>query len=684
MRAAVTLTALGTALLAAATSVQALGFGSITNTTQLGQALNFGVVLRLDADESLSRECVSAEVLSGDNKLPAGLVRTTLEGAADANERNVRITTSSLIDEPVVTVSITVGCTAKVTRRYVAFIDPPVINLAQAAPTDAPTAPLRSEAPSAPEVAVAQARRERSVASPRQDGGAGKLPPRSRARAAAVAPTVASATPAPLAVAPVPPRKVVLTPRMANVVRPAASAGGARLQLEAAPTVVAKAGSAASPVLAAPTAAAPPAPTASALQAEAQAQQIARERQRIVELEQGLARLRGDGQATQQAVAALQSRLREAEAARYANPVVYGLALLSALLALVVAALWWRQSRSNQASQWWSASTQAAPAERVEAAAPRSEPAALSPSSTLSGAFDVLTVDDEEASPHAPPVPLSTLPMPLSETPRELLQPTRELSVEELMDLEQQVDFFMVLGQDDAAIDLLTSHVRRDSGISPLPYLNLLEIYRRRGDSATYERIRESFNRRFNAYAPDWVSNHQLGRSLEDYPDFIVRLQGLWNAPPRAMATIDASLFRRDRSGDTFDLPAYRELLFLYAIVRDLAAQDAADPSDPADPFDPAAHVDLLLPLQEEPGEEPILGLVATATPDDFQSSHLTTTAIDLDVSLDSPAVPSDTSAAAASAPLPNARKFKRDSRFIDFDGDDSSRPTPPGGGTLR
>ena len=144
MRAAVIVTALGTALLLTATSAVALGFGPITNTTQLGQALNFGAVVRLDADETLARECVSAEVFSGDNKLPAGLVRTAVEGAADANQRNVRITTTTLIDEPVVTVSITLGCIAKVTRRFVAFIDPPVINLAQAAQTDTPAAPGRA------------------------------------------------------------------------------------------------------------------------------------------------------------------------------------------------------------------------------------------------------------------------------------------------------------------------------------------------------------------------------------------------------------------------------------------------------------------------------------------------------------------------------------------------------------
>ena len=60
----------------------------------------------------------------------------------------------------------------------------------------------------------------------------------------------------------------------------------------------------------------------------------------------------------------------------------------------------------------------------------------------------------------------------------------RELSVEELLDLEQQADFFIALGQEDAAVDLLMSHLRSAGGQSPLPYTKLLEIYRARATAA--------------------------------------------------------------------------------------------------------------------------------------------------------------------------------------------------------
>ena len=162
----------------------------------------------------------------------------------------------------------------------------------------------------------------------------------------------------------------------------------------------------------------------------------------------------------------------------------------------------------------------------------------------------------------------------------------RELSVEELIDLEQQADFFVVLGQDEAAIDLLMGHVRSSGGASPMPYLKLLEIYRRRGERDAYERIRERFNRRFNAYAPDWEVDPREGRALEDYSAVMGRLQAAWPEPLQAMGLLEALLFTRDSSDQAFDLPAFGELLFLYSQARDLAERQAE-----------RSGVDLLLPL---------------------------------------------------------------------------------------
>jgi pilus assembly protein FimV len=251
-------------------------------------------------------------------------------------------------------------------------------------------------------------------------------------------------------------------------------------------------------------------------------------------------------------------------------------------------------------------------------------------------------------------------------------EPPRELSVEELIDLEQQAEFFVVLGQDDAAIDLLMSHVRSDGGISPLPYLKLLEIYRRRGEEEAYQRIRERFNRRFNAYAPDWDSDLQLGRSLPDYPDIIERLQGLWATPARVMETLDASLFRRNNSDETFDLPAYRELLFLYSVARDLAEHGGKAPT---------MDVDLLLPLDPD-GTSNVSRLMATRVMPKFEHSEMATMPLDLDVSFDVGAREYEGASriAATRAPAEAAPKSMVDSHFLEFDEDLPVTPIKPAG----
>lgn len=190
--------------------------------------------------------------------------------------------------------------------------------------------------------------------------------------------------------------------------------------------------------------------------------------------------------------------------------------------------------------------------------------------------------------------------------------PPRPVSVEELLDLEQQVEFFLVLGQEQAAIDLLLGHVRGTGGTSALPYFKLLEIYRQQGDEEAYDRTRERFNQRFNASAPVWSGDLAAGRSLEDYTEVMTRLQRAWPQPMRAVAELESLLLRR-ADLEPFDLPAYRELLMLHALVLDLPAAPLAGasaetptiemPPPPPPPARAGDSVDLLLPLGEGPLE---------------------------------------------------------------------------------
>jgi pilus assembly protein FimV len=289
-------------------------------------------------------------------------------------------------------------------------------------------------------------------------------------------------------------------------------------------------------------------------------------------------KLRADAQRDRDQLAQVRAKLIEAEIASRLTPWLAGAAI--ALLALVVW-LWLRLRRAQreQHAQWWAAANAAAQGRQPPISPPTLQPMTLPPE----------LAPTPPARPVAAAKPAAPAPGPSSAFADSMMaEPPRDVSIEELIDLEQQADFFVVLGQDDAAIDLLMGHIRSSGGTSPLPYLKLMEIYRRLGDHEAYERTRARFNHRFNAYAPDWDADLQHGRTLDQYPDVIARLVHSWKSPLDAMAELEALMFRRDE-GEVFDLPAYREVLFLYSMARDLLDHQGGPPS----------VIDVLLPLAE-------------------------------------------------------------------------------------
>jgi pilus assembly protein FimV len=163
------------------------------------------------------------------------------------------------------------------------------------------------------------------------------------------------------------------------------------------------------------------------------------------------------------------------------------------------------------------------------------------------------------------------LPLDLSAAPfRSKLGPARVISVDELLDLEQQVDFFMVLGQDGDAIELLEQQVSGSGCRSPLPYLKLLDVYRLQGEVGAFERVREQFGARFGLQAPGWGVEGIPVRSLEQYPSLLMDLCDRWTQTDEALDWLNHQLFHCEDHGQVLDIPAYEDLLFLFLVARDL------------------------------------------------------------------------------------------------------------------
>lgn len=549
----------------------AMGFGRVPQAAVLGQPLDFSVSLRLEPGETVPPQCVTAEVAVGDQRLSPAQVRARVDGG-DTPEATLRVVSLMSIDEPVVTVNVAVGCPVKLSRRFVVFADP--LPASFSAPLTYQATPPTNDAPPTTVVQPpASVPADRAVpASPAEpDRRIGESAPQAKASA---------------------PR----APRVAKVGgggRRTGEAAAPRLKLDAAeppPSNAALAAAAASAAEAREAEVMAVAAAAAASAASAAAD-------RISALERSIEKLRADTQADRDAMSTMRSRAAEAEMMARWTPY---LLVLVALLGLGVAWLLLKiRALNNERQQDWmkaTAVTSEAPVavpSRVStqmpsefAADPPSPPPFIptrpgTPTGLMSGADDA----DADSEPEPWTQRTQRLPPP---PPRDDGQGSRAVSIEELIDLEQQAEFFIVLGQEEAAIDLLVDHLRSTGGGSPLPYLKLLEIYKRRSEREAYDRTRARFNHRFNAVAPDWDEDVQQGRLLEDYPNIIARLQMAWSTPLDAMAELESLLFRKSR-GELFDMPAYRDLLFLYSLSRDLLDREPLD----------SGNVDVLLPLSE-------------------------------------------------------------------------------------
>ena len=155
----------------------------------------------------------------------------------------------------------------------------------------------------------------------------------------------------------------------------------------------------------------------------------------------------------------------------------------------------------------------------------------------------------------------------------------RTVRVPEIFDLQQQVEFFSSLGQQDRAISLLRKHLVDNVKTSALVYLDLLDLYHQTGDREEYEVLRADFNRVFNTRVAPFDAYTAVGSNVSAYEDVLARIEAVW-PKRRVFDIIDNALFREPGNpAEVLDLEAYRELLLLHAVAREIIDLQA-DPGD--------------------------------------------------------------------------------------------------------
>jgi hypothetical protein len=152
----------------------------------------------------------------------------------------------------------------------------------------------------------------------------------------------------------------------------------------------------------------------------------------------------------------------------------------------------------------------------------------------------------------------------------------RAVKAEELFDVQHQAEFFISIGKHEQAVAVLRSHISEEVQTSALVYLDLFSLYHQLKRREDFEALRVEFNRLFNADLPPFESYSGTGQGLEAYQAALSRIVSLWPTP-KVLEVIEESVFRKPGArAEAFGLEAYRELLFLYGIAKEIVQSQPA------------------------------------------------------------------------------------------------------------
>lgn len=583
--------AVGVLAAAACASSWAVGIGRAQGLALIGRPLDITVPLLLESGEG-APDCLTAEVYYGDERLrPDRYAAELLDG------RVIRVRATQVVDEPVVTLHLQVGCVTPLARRLVLLAEQPDPQ-GDVPRAQSPSRPVTL--PQAPAEPVTPITRPAAVPirplPPMRAGGAASAPAAQPVQRTARTPAPQTAKPAPDAASSRPERAAPTQPR---------------LKLEPADLVAGEPSLRSSTTLGSlPSQEASPQQRAAALALwkalNAQPEDLLRESQRLASLESDLQALRQSIQRNDKSVTDLRAELQDAQQERYANPVVYSLLALLALSMGVAGWAWRRGSRAAQPQSaeerpWWKRPSTTEDPE-PSGTSVRGMGAGAAAAAFGRGHPDSLLSQPGHSGPDSflhRPVSDRTLPVrrevaPSSQDPDSesfrmsgrggddfpFSQPSqlRSLKAEELHDVQQEADFFVSLGEYERAIDVLRSHIAANPQTSPIAWLDLMDIYHRLGRREDYDWTRGEFQRTFNADVPAFEAFTDEGPGLEQYENAIMRIVSLWSSR-RVLDVIEESIFRGPAQDGTqaFSLPAYRELLLLHHVATEVyGSEDAA------------------------------------------------------------------------------------------------------------
>lgn len=499
-------------------AVLAAGLGPVVEQSSLGQSLRVVIPVVLGPGEEIPGECFRLVAADRDaDGIPQAMFgRVTFERTGDG--ARIVVTNPRPVQEPVLRLTVRIGCDTAVRREYTLLLDPPVIDVpVAAADADAPTRmPVTAVAP-----------RERR---PAVEGRAVKTGPRGVAEGAPETRKAAKGKKGVAAKAPSsrrpPPARASDSPRL-TVSR-------------AAPGVT-------------PDVAARQGPTLAEIQAQQdlanalEAETVAL-RQRVAELTAMVDRMQEQVRVQQSADAAARAAREPVRdppvpvASRWWEENWPLVAMIVGLPLLIAAGLLWRRRNSvpvetGRIGTMTSNATQSMPKVVTQPQAPRAvtKPAPPKP--------DVR---------HAP------------------AGGANELAVSELSQITEEARVYVALGHPDRAMSVLREHLQQAPRAMPAAWMMLLDLYHTHGRRQEFRELAQQFHQHCNVEAPTWESYATRERDatgLVDYPHVVKRIVGLWRLPECRDYLERLLLDNREGKRNGFSLMAYGEILTLLQVL---------------------------------------------------------------------------------------------------------------------
>jgi len=608
------------ALLLVSTCSSALTLGRVRGAAILGKPLDLSVLVQSSAEDDVTPNCFEADVHYGDNPIERSRVVISVQPGAQPDTQVVRVSSNASIDEALVRLTLRSVCSPKASRQYTLLAD--VVSEMAGAATSTPKSSVRSEP-------------------------------------AGIQPVIAPAAASPIAAASNP-----------LVGLPVNAKTHAKAPLKPVATAVLK--------LSQPTAKANNTINAAVLEdlqrrvdeiakwqaGSTSAEDTLKSEARAKALESDILGLKAVTAKNQQNIQMVAAAVESSTSQSYDRNLIYGLgALLLACIAALAYVVLRLRSGGFSSAPWWFAE-----AGHQEVAVPVVPARSTTPGSlaganpSVAAALHSAPTSLGERVPTAPvaiesiegkpgtategmgivaavPVPASIHhPTPAGRPVRPDFAPSapgnmKSINTREMLDVRQQAEFFMALGQHDEAVRLLESSIRGSADSNPLVLLDLLKILHTLSRRSDFERYREEFNAQFTGRIPSYANFQMEGNGLDTYEEICHQIVVLWPTE-YTIDYIEQCLVRmpEDDPEQGIDLEAFKDLLLLYGVLKrldqgydsDLAPFSASRPDQHALSQSASMNAGLTAPLPVSAG-----GYGAATTPMDLDLD------LDLDLNLD-------------------------------------------------